>query len=148
MVKKELISYCGLYCDDCFGYQRKIASLAEKLDQELKEVNFKKNADFFAQMSFFKVFKNYDNFVELLNTLKELKCVGCRDGGGSPTCEIRICCGEKEIAGCWECDDFKECGKLIFLQNTHEDAVIQNLNILKEKGFEAFLDGERYWCMK
>jgi hypothetical protein len=92
MRKEDLIAYCGLYCDDCFGYHGKIASLAHELDKELKKVNFKKNADFFAQMPFFKVFKHYDNFVEVLNSLNGLKCVGCREGGGSPTCEIRSCC--------------------------------------------------------
>lgn len=148
MEKVKLISFCGLYCDDCFGYQGKIASLAEELDKELKEVNFKKNADFFSQIPFFKVFKQYDNFVELLNTIKELKCVGCREGGGSPTCEVRNCCLDKNITGCWECEEINTCNRLDFLQNTHEDAVIKNLNILKEKGIEAFLEGERYWSMK
>lgn len=148
MGKEELIAYCGLYCGDCFGYEGKIASLAGELDEELKAVNFKKNADFFAQMPFFKVFKNYDSFVELLGTLKELNCAGCREGGGSPTCEIRACCNDKDIKGCWKCEEFNTCNKLDFLQNTHEEAVIKNLNILKDKGVEAFLDGERYWSMK
>lgn len=148
MEKEELTTYCGLYCGDCFGYQGKIASLAGELDKELTEVNFKKNADFFAQMPFFKVFKNYGSFIELLKTLKELSCVGCREGGGSPTCEIRKCCNEKEIKGCWECGQFNECEKLDFLKNTHEDAHIRNLNILKNKGVTAFLGGERYWSMK
>ncbi len=148
MGKEELIAYCGLYCGDCFGYEGKIASLAGELDEELKAVNIKKNADFFAQMPFFKVFKNYDSFIELLGTLKELNCTGCRDGGGSPTCEIRACCNDKDIKGCWECDEFNTCNKLDFLQNTHEEAVIKNLNILKDKGVVAFLDGERYWSME
>lgn len=148
MGKEELIAYCGLYCGDCFGYEGKIASLAGELDEELKAVNFKKNADFFAQMPFFKVFKNYDSFVELLDTLKELNCTGCRDGGGSPNCEIRACCNDKDIKGCWECEEFNTCNKLDFLQNTHEEAVIKNLNILKDKGVEVFLDDERYWSMK
>jgi NAD-dependent SIR2 family protein deacetylase len=148
MEKEELISYCGLYCGDCFGYEGKIATLADELDIELKKVNFKKNADFFAQMPFFKVFKNYDNFIDLLGALKKLRCVGCREGGGSPTCEIRACCKDKEIEGCWKCDEFNTCQKLDFLQNTHEEAVVKNLNILKDKGVDSFLSGDRYWSMK
>ena len=150
MGEEELISYCGLYCGDCFGYQGKIASLADELDKEFKKVNFKKNADFFAEMPVFKAFKNYDHFVELLETLKELKCEGCRTGGGPPFCEIRKCCGEKDIEGCWECDEFKdyselkECEKLQFLK-THGDGHIKNLVILREKGEEAFIKGERNW---
>lgn len=150
MGNEELVAYCGLYCGDCFGCKGKIASLANELNKELKEVNFKKNADFFAEIPEFKTFKNYDSFVELLETLEKLKCDGCRSGGGPPFCEIRKCCGEKGIKGCWECDEFKdyselkECEKLQFLK-THGDGHIKNLVILREKGEEAFIKGERNW---
>ncbi len=60
MEKEELIAYCGLYCEDCFGYKGKIASLAGELNKELKDINFKKNADFFAQIPAFKAFKNFE----------------------------------------------------------------------------------------
>lgn len=142
---EELVTYCGLYCGDCFGYQGKIASLAGELHEELKNTNFKKNADHFATMPFFKQFKNYDSFVELLKTLKGLTCEGCRGGGGPPFCEIRKCCEEKEIIGCWECDEFKTCEKLNFLNATHGDAHIKNLGILNEEGVEKFVEGDRNW---
>ncbi len=75
--KKELISFCGLYCDDCFFYEGKIASLAGELDRELEDADFKKSADVFAQLPFSKVFEQYDNFAEILNALKKVTCVGC-----------------------------------------------------------------------
>ncbi len=143
--KEELISFCGLYCDDCSMYQGKIASIAEELDKELKEANFKKLADVFAQIPFSKVFKHYDNFVEILNALKGINCVGCRERQSQYKCEISECCGQKQIIGCWECEEFHTCNKLDFLQKTHGNAVIKNLDILKEKGFDAFLGGERFW---
>lgn len=145
MENEELVTYCGLYCGDCFGYQGKIASLAGELHKELKNANFKKNADYFATMPFFKEFKNYDSFVELLKTLNGLTCKGCKNGGGPPFCEIRKCCGDKDIAGCWKCNEFKSCEKLNFLNATHEDAHIKNLGIIKEKGMEKFINEDRYW---
>jgi hypothetical protein len=145
MGNEKLITYCGLYCGDCYGYQGKIASLAGKLNEELNNANFKKNADHFATLPFFKEFKNYDSFVKLLKTLEGLTCEGCRDGGGPPFCEIRKCCGEKEIMGCWECGEFKSCEKLNFLSATHGDAHIKNLDVIKEKGMEKFIDGDRHW---
>lgn len=143
--KEELITCCGLYCGDCFMYHDKVASLAGELDKELKDANFKKYADVFAQYPFSEVFKKYDDFVEILETLKGIKCVGCRKRESQPICKIRTCCEEKKITGCWECEEFHTCNKLDFLQETHGDAVLKNLDILKEKGVDAFLGGERYW---
>jgi len=143
--KEELISYCGLFCGDCSMYQGKISSLAGELDKELRDADFKNLADVFAQLPFSKVFKHYDNFVEILNALKEINCVGCRERQGQYKCEISECCGQKQIMGCWECKEVHTCKKLEFLQKTHGNAVLKNLDILKEKDLETFLDGERYW---
>lgn len=143
--KEELISFCGLYCDDCFFYKGKIASLAEELDSELKDADFKKTADVFAQLPFSKAFENYGNFEEILNALKNVTCVGCRERQGQYNCEISECCNQKQIIGCWECEEFPTCTKLDFLQKTHGNAVLRNLDILKEKGVDVFLCGERYW---
>jgi len=38
--KEKLISYCGLYCGDCSGYQGTIAHLARALHKELKRERF------------------------------------------------------------------------------------------------------------
>jgi len=96
-------------------------------------------------MPFSKVFENYDKFVEILNSLKDVTCVGCRNRQGQYKCEISECCGQKQIMGCWECEEFHTCNKLDFLQKTHGNAVLKNLDILKEKGVDVFLNGERYW---
>jgi hypothetical protein len=143
---EELVTYCGLYCGDCFGYQGKIASLAGELNEELENVNFKRNADNFATMPFFKAFKNYDSFVELLKTLENLKCENaCRGGGGPPFCEIRKCCQEKDFTGCWECSEFETCEKLNFLKPAHGEGNLKNLRTLKKKGVEGFINEERCW---
>ncbi|MEN6292886.1 MAG: DUF3795 domain-containing protein [Methanobacterium sp.] len=80
MGNEKLITCCGLYCGDCYGYNGKIASLAGKLNEELDNTNFKKNADHFAAIPFFNEFKNYERFVDVLKTLKRLTCEGCGTG--------------------------------------------------------------------
>ncbi len=43
------------------------------------------------------------------------KCKGCKEGGGFSRCKVRICCTEKGILTCAECEeytDFRDCKKL------------------------------------
>jgi len=37
-------------------------------------------------------------------------CVGCRAGGGPDSCDLRRCCEERGIEGCWQCISFP-CAK-------------------------------------
>lgn len=37
---EELVAYCGLCCQDCFGYKGRIADLAKELRQELRQEKF------------------------------------------------------------------------------------------------------------
>jgi hypothetical protein len=73
---------------------------------------------------------------------------GCRNGGGSPFCKIRICAQKKEIEGCWLCDEFEGCKNLEFLVSVHGDAHIKNLRAIKRKGKDGFLKGKRLWYSK
>jgi len=46
------------------------------------------------------------------------KCRGCQVQPGFAQCNVRRCCAEKKIVGCWECPDFRaprdyrECGNV------------------------------------
>ena len=33
-------------------------------------------------------------------------CRGCKAGSGDEECEIRPCCAERQLDGCWQCTDF------------------------------------------
>ena len=144
--EKDLIAYCGLYCGDCFGYQGKIADLARDLRKELRQAKFAKTADFLSGNSFFAVFKDYPQCYEVLGAMVKFRCKRtCRGGGGPPFCKMRQCCQKKGIDGCWQCDEFETCQKLDFLKQTHGDAHIKNLNILKKSGVDSFLKGKKYW---
>jgi hypothetical protein len=142
----DMISYCGLYCRDCHGFQQKIPNLARDLRKELRQSKYKIFADFLAQQNFGKAFKNYDRCYETLGAMVRFRChKGCRLGGGPPFCKIRKCCQKREITGCWECIDFETCEKLDFLRPVHGDGHIKNLRLLKRKGVEAFVNGKRHW---
>lgn len=140
--RAELVSYCGLYCGDCHGYAGTIADLARDLRKELRRYKF----DRFAAAMPFKEFENYPQCYATLGAMVKLRCrKACRGGGGPPFCKIRRCCLERDIPGCWECDDFEECDFLRFLEPVHADAHIKNLRRIRKIGPERWMVGKRYW---
>ena len=143
---KELITYCGLYCGDCYRYQGKIADLARDLRKELRKANFAQTAESLSEIPFFATFKNYPQAYELLGALVKFRCKNtCRGGGGPPHCKMRKCRQEKGLDGCWQCEESETCENLDFLKAGHGEAHLKNLKILKKKGVAAFLAGKRYW---
>ncbi len=142
----SLITYCGLYCGDCHGYTGTIPDLARDLRKELRRTRYDKFAETISKQPFGGALRNYKECYEALGMMVKFRCKkGCRNGGGPPFCKIRKCCQKKEIDGCWECEDFEDCDRLRFLNPVHGDAHIKNLQIIKKKGENAFLQGKRYW---
>ena len=141
----ELIAYCGLYCGECFAHLGRIAELSKELRKELRGARFDKIAEGIP----FAAFKNYDKCYEVLGALVKLRCrSGCRSGGGNPFCAIRKCANGKELEGCWECGDFRDCRKLDFLRTGHGDAHVKNLRKIGRSGKEEFLKGRKHWYSK
>jgi hypothetical protein len=146
---ENLIAYCGLYCNDCHGYNGKIPDLARDLRKELRQNRYDKFAHFISTYSFGKDFKNYDECYKVLGAMVKFRCrKGCRAGGGSPFCKIRKCVQKKELDGCWECQEFDTCNKLEFLENVHGDAHIKNLKKIKKEGKKGFVKGKTLWYNK
>jgi len=138
----NLIAYCGLYCGDCFSYKGKVADLARDLRKELRQAKF----DRLAEAIPFKEFQHYKECYEVLGALVRLRCKNvCKGGGGPPFCQIRKCCQQKGIDGCWECEEFEACEKLVFLKPVHGDAHVKNLRKINKAGVGSFLEGKRYW---
>ena len=146
---KDLISYCGIYCGDCFSYKGRIADLARDLRKELRQSKFDRHAEFLSDISFFKALKDYGECYEVLGIMLKFRCKkACRGGGGPPFCKIRKCARKKGLVGCWECDEFETCEKLDFLKPGHGDAHLKNQRKIRKQGIEKFLDGKRYWHNK
>jgi len=138
----ELVAYCGLYCGDCFNYKGEIADLARDLRKKLREAKFDKAAPGLSK--YFKAFRDYGQCYEVLGAMVRLRCKrGCREGGGNPSCKIRICCRKRGMAGCWECAEFETCARFDFLKPIHGDATAKNLRKLRKEGIESFLKGSR-----
>lgn len=142
--EKGLIGYCGLYCGDCFNYEGEIANLARDLRKKLREAKFDRVSQ--GLTKYFKDFKNYNICYQVLGAMVRLRCKrGCRDGGGNPSCKVRICCQRKETMGCWECDEFESCTKPDFLKPIHGEATVRNTRKIKKLGIERYLKGKRYY---
>jgi len=141
---KELIAFCGLYCGDCFNYKGEIADLARDLRKKLREARFDRASQGLSK--FFKEFENYEQCYEVLGSMIKLRCRrACRGGGGHPSCRIRNCCQNKNLQGCWDCEEFGTCEKLGFLRPIHRDANLKNLGRIKREGVDGFLNGTRHW---
>jgi hypothetical protein len=142
----EVMAYCGLCCLDCHGYTGKIPDLARDLRKELRATKYEEFAAAIANQPFGKPFANYKECYELLGAMVKFRCKkGCRNGGGPPFCEIRKCCQQKKIAGCWECTEPEECRKLDFLTSVHADAYLKNIRAIQKKGLNSFMNGKRSW---
>ena len=91
----------------------------------------------------------YEDAYKVLGAMVKLRCnKGCKDGGGNPSCKIRKCAQKKSFEGCWECDEFKDCEKLKFLEHGHGTGHLKNLASLKKNGQEKFIKGKIYWYAK
>jgi len=146
---ENLVAYCGLYCGECFARKGMIADLARDLRKELRRTRFDILAEAMSEVSYFKVFKDYQPAYEVLGAMVKFRCKrGCRENGGNPGCKIRTCCRKKALTGCWECAEYFDCPKLDTLNATHGDAHRKNLNILKRKGVPGFLSGKKHWYIK
>lgn len=147
--RRDLVAYCGLYCDDCFAREGKVAELATDLKSELKSVCFERFVGVVSEVPFFKALKKYPDFTAVLDVLAASRCEkSCKEGGANPACEVRICCKEKDIEGCWVCGEFVSCEKLKFLEGVHGIAHIRNLRRLKRKGVNEFVKGKHDWYVK
>ncbi len=141
-VNEELVAYCGLYCGDCFNYKGEIADMARDLRKKLRETKFDRASQGLAK--YFKEFKDYEQCYSVLGAMVRLRCKrACCNGGGNPSCKVRLCCQKKNFAGCWECVEFETCQKLDFLKAIHGDANTKNLRKLKKTGVNSFVKGRR-----
>jgi hypothetical protein len=137
--KTSLIAYCGLYCATCPAYTQVVADLAKDLRVELKKGKFDKVADFLAKMPAFNAFKHYEQGYELLGAMTKMRCKSCKSGGGWSGCKIRKCAKQKELAGCWQCDEFETCGKLKILEESGDTTYLKNLRKIRRWGTERFV---------
>ena len=86
---EELISYCGLKCNECDAYKATMANDAKEIERLSKEWTTD-------TLSF---------------TPEQIWCDGCIGGNGRlfnwcNDCTIRNCASERQVANCAHCDEF------------------------------------------
>jgi len=79
----------------------------------------------------------FENFMKGLNWFADSGCIGCLQGGGMPTCEVRNCCKAKDLKNCYLCRDFLECEKLTYQRETYR--IDENFTRIKQIGYENWL---------
>jgi hypothetical protein len=142
MMTANEVSYCGLYCANCFIRVGKIRELAAQVVQEFEEVKFAewgpKLPGLVPEMNAFEFSREC---LETLRAWDNMSCGNsCKNGGGSGGCSIRKCCVEKGIDGCWECVHSENCDTLDWLKPVNGTQNIENIGLIKEKGLQHFID--------
>jgi len=142
----NLIAYCGLFCSDCPAYLGRISNIAMLLRKELRRTEYNKFAKLMSKNSASADLKDFDTCYAVLGAMTMFRCEkGCRKGGGSSSCRIRLCCQEKKLEGCWQCDQFEKCKKLDAHNALHGNAHRENLRAIQKKGKEEFVKGVHLW---
>ena len=124
-VKKEWLAPCGLYCGVC------AVLIADRDDNEK--------------------FKSKLLGVYCLSSTEQVSCKGCLSDHRFVLCEacpIRVCCAEKDIEGCHQCDDWP-CE---YIENfgypVGKKVMMRAIPTWREHGTEKWveMEEERYHC--
>lgn len=177
-MEKSLVCPCGLTCCDCLFYKKEIYETAHKLKELIVEneldrflignssekawkllgahMDLDENQIWDRIGSQFDVFKQMPVFMNVLNGIIKLQCnttcqesSGCSIGGNTHECKALKCIKSKGYNGCWECKDFENCDKLIFLKHGYGNVIEENLTTIKEKGTDAVKSrGNKYYAFQ
>jgi len=134
--KKHHISFCGSYCHICDWHTGKIRKTYQSALDILDEFGFKR-------LLVDKV--DVGNLKTGLQILANSSiCPGCKAEvhirkPGEDRCKIRQCCFSKGLDLCNECPDFP-CELLKSNPGVIKFHCIKNLNEIKEKGIEHWID--------
>ncbi len=127
-VKKELLAPCGLWCGVCSIY----------IAHENNNLKFKE-----------KLLPVYKAFAK---TVDDIACTGClSEGTVFPVCQacaIKKCCKDKNIKGCYQCDEFP-CKYIDnFPIPVGKKVILRSVPFWRQHGTEKYVEAEmnRYRC--
>ena len=126
--------YCGLYCENC-AVKARIEPIATTLYDEMKNAGFEE---------IIHLIPGGEGFWPFLKGMVEHGvCVSCKDGGGNPSCAVRVCAKEKDVEMCALCNDYP-CDKFTAFFKGYP-VLEQDNALLRDKGWEpwAELQAER-----
>ena len=110
---KKSNRFCGIWCGGYLGGNGAILELTRKYEQLIKR----------SQPALEKWAPKELSFNELMKSLAYIQamplCPGCKEGGGNPNCEIRVCASKKDITNCSQCDELAECKNFESLEQSY-----------------------------
>ncbi len=139
----ERLSYCGLDCGTCYLKNGRIADLATTLLSELTEIRFERWGPSLAKLNPLEVasFRHAESCMAVLKAWDCMRCDKfCKHGGGSSKCDIRDCCRNKGLAGCFECERFETCDTLSALKPVNGELNLVNIRKIIADGIDAFVE--------
>jgi hypothetical protein len=133
--KRKLVSFCGSYCHTCGWFTSQIRRTFQSALSALEEYGFNKLLQGKADR---------ENLKQGLEVLARCGiCSGCKaEIGKSPEedrCQIRQCALGKGFDLCSQCSDFP-CGILRSYPSVLKFGCIENLNDIRERGIEFWID--------
>jgi hypothetical protein len=137
----KMTAYCGLYCGDCAFKKGTVNDLAMQMVEEFDRIRLDKIVEVIPFLDADK----YRQAREFLESIGPLKCTGCRGGVRAQFCDIAKCAIEKEVQGCWECEEFRDCEKMKFLAHVHGDAHVKNMKKINEVGLDIWIEEGPLW---
>jgi hypothetical protein len=127
--KLRFVTYCGLYCGLC-AQRGRIPRQAQALRGSMSKEGY----EFWG-----REIPGFEAFWGFLANLgdPDKACPGCRQDGGYPACEIRICARERQIEVCALCEQFP-CERIQHFAKVYP-TLITDGERLREIGVDAWL---------
>jgi len=108
---KNQIGHCGIWCGSCGGGNGTVQELARRFEEIVKNYKLEKYAP--------KEF-DFNEFMKGLAGMQAMPlCPGCREGGGLPTCKVKLCAREKGMPLCNQCNQITKCQNFEQLKKDH-----------------------------
>lgn len=140
------IGYCGLHCGGCPLRSGVASASSADLHKAQRKTAHRSQQEALAAIPFLKVLAGCPVCLKTAGNHVVMHCPqSCREGGGNPSCGIRLCCKMRHLDGCWQCGCFESCRHLQSLVPAHGTAHIRNLAVIRDSGIEEFLAGEKQW---
>ncbi len=170
-MESKYVCPCGLICSDCLFYKKEFFEAANTMKRLINEYRF----DFFYSILSRKevngpiaehlrldkaefqekvsIFQEMPEFVKVLDGIIAIQCKntcremnGCSIGGSTHACEVLECVNQKNIEGCWQCAEYRTCGKLSFQKASYGKTILENFEMLEKEGMGSLPSrGNQYY---
>ena len=116
--------YCGLDCSSCPGSSDEFPRKARELREFVKDLALAESASSIPGGDEID-FCNLDRALTWIGEMsRDTGCPGCKEGGGSSDCGIRLCAREKKLENCVSCSALEPCERFGFLPGVIKERLL------------------------